>query len=141
MPLSHYIQVIIPVRGQLGGICQVKVKTVLDCVEKKPSTYIFFLKFRIQDYRVGRPPPNPCLCSLTPQSGSLVHFSSMKGPRWHHHAEVLNVVTFLRVLSTSFHSLDHSSFGPDTDTLCLYFCKIIMHGLMKLRVAADGYCC
>lgn len=25
MPLSHYIQVILPVRGQLGGICQLKV--------------------------------------------------------------------------------------------------------------------
>lgn len=50
----------------------------------------------------------------------LVHFSSMIGPSWHHHAEVLNVVTFLRASSTSFHNLDRFSFGPDTDTLSLF---------------------
>lgn len=85
-------------RGQLGGICQLKVTwTVL----KNPVVFCLFfvlffsLKFKTTGLQGGiAPHPLPCLCPPSPQSGSLVHFSTMIGPSWHHRAEVLNVVTF-----------------------------------------------
>lgn len=91
-------------RGQLGGICQLKVTwTVLKNPVVFFSLFLFLaLNSRQQDYRVGYPPPTPCLCPLSPQSGSLVHFSSMIGPSWHHRAEVLNVVTFPRASKHQF---------------------------------------
>lgn len=33
MPLIHYFQVILPVRGQLRGMCQLKVTPVSDCLK------------------------------------------------------------------------------------------------------------
>lgn len=77
------------------GLCLKKKKTL------KPSV-IIFLNSGLQDYTVRRPSPDPVCVHLTPQSGSLVHFSSMVGPSRRHHAQVLNVVTFLRASSTSF---------------------------------------
>lgn len=122
---SHYIQVVLPGRGHVGGICHLIVAPVFGCVWK-PSVS-FFLNTGWDDYRVGCPSPVPRLCPLQSQSGSLVHFSlSWQRPRWHHHTEVLNVVTFLCASSTIFHSLNHCSLGPDTDAFCFYFCKRLL---------------
>lgn len=87
------------------------------------TQYIFFFSY-IQDTRItGWDSPHlfPVCVHFCHIQVMLVHFSSMIGPSWHHHAEVLYVVTFLRASSTSFHSLDHCSLGPDTDALCLLF--------------------
>lgn len=91
MPLFHDIQVTLPVRGQLGGICQLKGTTVLDCLKTKTKNPVHFFSYNQNSGLQGgtAPHPIPCLCPLTPQSGPLVHFSSTIGPSWRHHAEVL----------------------------------------------------
>lgn len=66
-------------------------------LKKQYIFFFFFFLFLNSGYMITGwdNSPNPCLCTLTLQAGSLVHFSSMISPSWHHHAEVL-IVTFLR---------------------------------------------
>lgn len=66
-----------------------------------------------------------------------MHFSSQSSPNKHHHAEVLNNLSFLCASSTGFLKPDYFSFGPVTDNFCFLFCSSIGYSNAWLKASCS----